>query len=74
MGFAIALVCEQYLAACVDNNGVENLPFGQFMDSGRLKEAIQYVTENKKNYNIQGILDQISRDADNSKDSTDLTD
>ena len=38
------------------------------------KEAIQYVTENKKNYNIQGILDQISRDADNSKDSTDLTD
>ena len=74
LGFAIALVCEQYLAACVDNNGVENLPFGQFMDSGRLKEAIQYVTENKKNYNIQGILDQISRDADNSKDSTDLTD
>ena len=73
LGFAIALVCEQYLAACVDNNGVENLPFGQFMDSGKLKEAIQYVTDNKKDYNIQGILDQVAKDAMNrNKDSRKL--
>ncbi len=75
LGFAIALVCEQYLAACVDNNGVENLPFGQFMDSGKLKEAIQYVTDNKKDYNIQGILDQVAKDAMNrNKDSRNLND
>ena len=75
LGFAIALVCEQYLAACVDNNGVENLPFGQFMDSGKLKEAIQYVTDNKKDYNIQGILDQAAKDAMNrNKDSRNLND
>ena len=75
LGFAIALVCEQYLAACVDNNGVENLPFGQFMDSGKLKEAIQYVTDNKKDYNIQGILDQVAKDAMNrNKDSRKLND
>lgn len=75
LGFAIALVCEQYLAACVDNNGVENLPFGQFMDSGKLKEAIQYVTDNKKDYNIQGILDQVAKDAMNrNKDSRNLKD
>jgi hypothetical protein len=59
----------------VDNNGVENLPFGQFMDSGKLKEAIQYVTDNKKDYNIQGILDQVAKDAMNrNKDSRNLND
>ena len=40
LGFAVALVCEQYLAACVDSNGAENLPFAQYMNSDRLKEAV----------------------------------
>ena len=60
LGFAVALVCEQYLAACVDSNGAENLPFAQYMNSERLKEAIKYVTENKGEFNIQEIITQAS--------------
>ena len=56
LGFAVALVCEQYLAACVDSNGAENLPFAQYMNSDRLKEAVKYVTENKGEFNIQEII------------------
>jgi uncharacterized protein (DUF697 family) len=58
LGFAVALVCEQYLAACVDSNGAENLPFAQYMNSDRLKEAVKYVTENKGEFNIQEIIKQ----------------
>ena len=58
LGFAVALVCEQYLAACVDSNGAENLPFAQYMNSDRLKEAVKYVTENKSEFNIQEIIKQ----------------
>lgn len=56
LGFAVAIVCEQYLAACVDSNGAENLPFAQYMNSDRLKEAVKYVTDNKKEFNIQDII------------------
>ena len=59
LGFAVSIVCEQYLAACVDNNGAENLPFTQFMNSARLKEAVKYVTEHKNEFNIQDLLTQI---------------
>ena len=55
LGFAIAIVCEQYLAACVDNNGAQNLPFAQFMNSERLKEAFKYVNAHKDEFNIQEI-------------------
>lgn len=55
LGFAIAIVCEQYLAACVDNNGAQNLPFAQYMNSDRLKEAYKYVNEHKSEFNIQEI-------------------
>ena len=58
LGFAVALVCEQYLAACVDSNGAENLPFAQYMNSEKLKEAVKYVTENKSEFNIQEIIKQ----------------
>lgn len=56
LGFSVALVCEQYLAACVDNNGAQNIPFVQYMNSDRLKEAMKYVTDNKKEFNIQEII------------------
>ena len=58
LGFAVALVCEQYLAACVDRNGAENLPFAQYLNSERLKDAVKYVTEHKGEFNIQEIIAQ----------------
>ena len=59
--FVVSIVCEQYLAACVDNNGAVNLPFTQFMNSARLKEAVKYVTEHKNEFNIQDLLTRLSR-------------
>jgi uncharacterized protein (DUF697 family) len=56
LGLAIALVCEQYLAACVDSNGAENLPFAQYMNSERLMEAVKYVNDHKKELNFQEII------------------
>ena len=55
LGFAIAIVCEQYLAACVDNNGAENLPFAEYMDSDRLKEVFKYVNTHRNEFNIMEI-------------------
>ena len=55
LGFAIAIVCEQYLAACVDNNGAENLPFAQYMNSERLKEVFKYVNAHRNEFNIKEI-------------------
>ncbi len=55
LGFAVAIVCEQYLAACVDNNGAENIPFAQYINSDRLKEAIEYVSANQVQFGIQNI-------------------
>ncbi len=55
LGFAIAIVCEQYLAACVDNNGAENIPFVQFMNSDRLREAYRYVNAHRSEFKIKEI-------------------
>lgn len=57
LGFAVAVVCEQYLAACVDNNGAQNLPFAQYLNSERLKEAVAYVNAHKNEFNIQEIIE-----------------
>ena len=65
LGFAVAVVCEQYLAACVDSNGAENLPFAQFMNSERLKLAVRYVSENKNEFNLQNIIKTAVKNAAN---------
>ena len=64
LGFAVALVCEQYLAACVDRNGAEHLPFAQYLNSERLKDAVKYVTEHKGEFNIQEIIAQALKNGD----------
>ena len=55
LGFAVTIVCEQYLAACVDNNGAENLPFSEYISAERLKEALEYVSANQGRFGIQNI-------------------
>ena len=67
LGFAIAIVCEQYLAACVENNGAENLPFAQYMNSDRLKEAYKYVNEHKNEFNIKDIANKAVKDSRNAE-------
>ncbi len=56
LGFAVAIVCEQYLASCVDKNGTANSPFAQYMDSEKLREAVKYVSEHKNEFKIQDII------------------
>lgn len=68
LGFAIAIVCEQYLAACVDNNGAENLPFAQYMNSERLKEAFQYVNEHRNEFNIKEIASIAVKNSKNAEE------
>ena len=57
LGAAIAVVCEWYLKACVEANGAENLPFADFFTKDILKEAIEYVAQNKSLFRIQTILE-----------------
>ncbi len=56
LGFAITLVCEQYLAMCIDNNGAENLPFVQFLTPERLAEAMKYVNGHSGEFDMQSIV------------------
>ena len=65
LGFAVAVVCEKYLEACVDNNGASNLPFAQYINNDVLKEAINYVNNHKDEFNIQEILNSVATDIEN---------
>ncbi len=52
LGAAITLVCEQYLKACIKNNGANNLPFSDFLTVENLKRAISFVQKNKSDFGI----------------------
>ncbi len=57
LGTAITLVCEQYLKACIRNNGAENLLFADFMTTANLTSALKYVSEHKSDFKIAGLKD-----------------
>ena len=57
LGASITLVCEQYLRACIKNNGAKNLPFADFFTIERLKQALSYVEQNKSEFNVADIAE-----------------
>lgn len=59
LGAAITLVCEQYLKACIDKNGAENLAFADFFTAERLKQALSYIENNKSEFNIDDIVKSV---------------
>lgn len=55
LGAAVTLTCEQYLKACIRNNGADNLPFADFMTIENLKQALSYVEKHKSDFDIPDI-------------------
>ena len=59
LGVGITLIAEQYLKACIDNNGAENLPFAEFLTKERFKETMDYVNNHKKEFEIDKIIKNV---------------
>ena len=59
LGVGITLIAEQYLKACIDNNGAENLPFAEFLTKERFKETMDYVNNHKKEFGIDKIIKNV---------------
>lgn len=59
LGVGITLIAEQYLKACIDNNGAENLPFAEFLTEERFKETMDYVNNHKKEFGIDKIIKNV---------------
>lgn len=59
LGAGITLLAEQYLVACVNNGGVENLPFSEFLTKERFSEAMEYVKNHKSEFGIDDIISQV---------------
>ena len=58
LGAGITIIAEQYLIACVDNGGAENLPFAEFLTKERFSEVMEYVKNNKTEFKIDNIVSQ----------------
>jgi len=55
LGAAVTLVCEQYLKACIKNNGADNLLFSDFLTTANLTKALSYVNDHKSDFRIAGL-------------------
>ena len=56
LGCAITVICERYLAKCIEKEGNENLSFETFFTSDNLKDAVKYVKEHKDEFDIAKII------------------
>ena len=57
LGVSISIICEQYLKACIDNEGSDGvLDFSDFITQERLKEVMDDVTNNKEKHKIPQII------------------
>ena len=61
VGSAVAVTAEQYLAMCVKKGGAENISFTDYITSERFKAAMEYVRENKKEFNLDDITASIKK-------------
>lgn len=61
VGAAVAVTAEQYLAMCVKKGGTENISFTNFITSERFRAAVQYVKENKKEFDLDDITASIKK-------------
>lgn len=60
LGVGITLIAEQYLVACVDNEGVGNLPFADFLTKEKFSEVMNYVKDHKSEFGIDEIVAQVT--------------
>lgn len=58
LGLALSIIMERYLRECVNANGKENVGFAEFFTSDKLKEAINWITENGQDI-IDGIVKKV---------------
>ena len=65
LGAGITLIAEQYLIACIENGGVENLPFAEFLTKEKFGETMDYVKTHKNEFGIDeivmGVIDNVSK-------------
>lgn len=61
LGASIALICEKYLEACVDNNGSENLKFEDFISKDEMKKAITYVKAHMSEFNLNETIEMAQK-------------
>ena len=68
LGTAISIICEQYLKACIENGGSENLPkFSDFITADRLEEVMKIVANDKEKYGIDKTIIASKKAAENKK-------
>ena len=56
LGAGITVIAEQYLVACVNCGGAENLPFADFLTKDRFVEIMDYVQKNKDEFGIDYMI------------------
>ena len=59
LGAGITLIAEQYLIACINNGGIENLPFAEFLTKEKFSEIMNYVQKHKAEFGLDDIISQI---------------
>ncbi len=55
LGAGITVIAEQYLIACVNSGGAENLPFADFLTKERFADVMKYVRNNKAEFGLDDI-------------------
>lgn len=62
LGAAISVVCEQYLKTCVDKAGGQKVGFMEFFTADRLKDALDYVKKNDKEFKIDELVKDVIKE------------
>ena len=65
LGAGITLIAEQYLIACINNGGIENLPFAEFLTKEKFSEIMSYVQKHKAEFGLDDIISQIVESINN---------
>lgn len=62
LGAGITLIAEQYLISCVNNGGVANLPFDEFLTKEKFSETMTYVKEHKSEFGIDDVISKVANE------------